>query len=283
MAQLIIAAMPSADEPAQCDRVLQVDLPCIQCKYNLRGLGDGSRCPECGTPIAESLRGLLVLADPAWLTRVGAGLDVIWWLGFAILFVVVLLAVGMLMPHPPDPVLFCAAAVLQLSVVLVFVVGVFLSTCRDPGADAKGASRWGYAARVLGVLSMACHVGLSVLLYMGIIGAGAAEADQLCFDLLVAAFPVVWGACLASFLLHLETFAARIPSDRLSRLMGLSALLLGALVLAQCARFLVGFDAVLIWAGLLTMTAVGWVLIAVCRVCIRRALRNHIPSHTLFR
>jgi hypothetical protein len=50
------------------------DIPCIHCGYNLRGLSEGGRCPECGTSIARSSSGnLLSAADPAWLLRVYRG------------------------------------------------------------------------------------------------------------------------------------------------------------------------------------------------------------------
>jgi hypothetical protein len=36
---------------------LQVDrdIPCVTCKYNLRGLEDAGICPECGAAVAQSL------------------------------------------------------------------------------------------------------------------------------------------------------------------------------------------------------------------------------------
>jgi hypothetical protein len=35
--------------------VLNHDLPCAQCAYNLRGLQRNQHCPECGYPIADSI------------------------------------------------------------------------------------------------------------------------------------------------------------------------------------------------------------------------------------
>ena len=55
---------------------LTIDLPCIQCGYNLRGLDPESTCPECGASISDSLRrGLLALADPGWLRRIRLGMS----------------------------------------------------------------------------------------------------------------------------------------------------------------------------------------------------------------
>lgn len=41
--------------PEQASAVVQRDVGCMQCEYNLRGLLAGGRCPECGTPVARSL------------------------------------------------------------------------------------------------------------------------------------------------------------------------------------------------------------------------------------
>lgn len=54
-----------------------VDLQCIQCAYNLRGLATDKLCPECGTPIERSRRGdLLNDADPDWLKKLRLGVSV---------------------------------------------------------------------------------------------------------------------------------------------------------------------------------------------------------------
>jgi len=37
------------------------DLPCVRCRYNLRGLSIRGRCPECGTPVRVTL---LAVVDP---------------------------------------------------------------------------------------------------------------------------------------------------------------------------------------------------------------------------
>lgn len=49
------------------DQTLDVDVHCHQCGYNLRGLSEPGRCPECGTPIAESTR------SNCWPWRIQAG------------------------------------------------------------------------------------------------------------------------------------------------------------------------------------------------------------------
>lgn len=50
------------------------DLKCTRCGYNLRGLTPDKLCPECGTPIGQSVQGnLLRYADPVWVNRLRLG------------------------------------------------------------------------------------------------------------------------------------------------------------------------------------------------------------------
>ena len=42
------------------DSVVTTPRACVKCGYNIRGLFAGSACPECGTAVAESLRGDLL-------------------------------------------------------------------------------------------------------------------------------------------------------------------------------------------------------------------------------
>lgn len=50
------------------------DLPCYTCGYNLRGMATDVNCPECGLPIARTLRSGLRYADAAWLNRQAAAI-----------------------------------------------------------------------------------------------------------------------------------------------------------------------------------------------------------------
>ncbi|MDX2146565.1 MAG: hypothetical protein SFZ23_03500 [Planctomycetota bacterium] len=51
---VVAAETPEADSPITTDRY------CVACAYNLRGLRPSQACPECQTPIAQSLRGILL-------------------------------------------------------------------------------------------------------------------------------------------------------------------------------------------------------------------------------
>jgi hypothetical protein len=60
-------AIPEALSPE-----IDADLPCSACDYNLKGLPADANCPECGQPIARTLRFGLIHSDPAWLRRQAA-------------------------------------------------------------------------------------------------------------------------------------------------------------------------------------------------------------------
>lgn len=61
--------------------LIDADVPCLGCGYNLRGLDPGGgRCPECGQPVGPSLRDAaagggrsLASSDPRWVTELAAG------------------------------------------------------------------------------------------------------------------------------------------------------------------------------------------------------------------
>ena len=58
-----------------------VDVPCVACQYNLRGLTPEGTCPECGQAIAESLHAWQEaqhsgLNDPVFVRKLGRGMDI---------------------------------------------------------------------------------------------------------------------------------------------------------------------------------------------------------------
>lgn len=58
--------------------ILQSDLPCRRCGYNLRGLNQHHRCPDCAAPVALSCCGdLLRFADPQWVQTLANGATLI--------------------------------------------------------------------------------------------------------------------------------------------------------------------------------------------------------------
>ena len=65
---------PAAPPPLTLDR----SQPCVKCAYDLRGLPLDGVCPECGTPVQDSLRGwLLRYASPEYRRKLGLGLSIV--------------------------------------------------------------------------------------------------------------------------------------------------------------------------------------------------------------
>lgn len=60
--------------PFDADGYLEVDTPCRQCGYNLRGLTETHNCPECGLAVAMSAHGpLLRYARPDYVKTLAKG------------------------------------------------------------------------------------------------------------------------------------------------------------------------------------------------------------------
>ena len=74
--------VPTDASPVLFDEagVIIADTACRRCGYNLRGLHQDSRCPECGTPIGLSTHGdLLRFSDPEWVEKLALGIKYIIW------------------------------------------------------------------------------------------------------------------------------------------------------------------------------------------------------------
>jgi len=104
-----------------------VDHECKKCGYNLRGLREDGRCPECGTPIGLSTTGdLLRFADPEWVEKVARGLKIILWM------ILVGVIAGFLAGVAGATIGEEAGTVLMFVVGLISFYGVWLMTEPDP-------------------------------------------------------------------------------------------------------------------------------------------------------
>lgn len=133
------------------------DVTCVRCGYNLRTLRLGSNCPECAGPIVESLRpNALEFADRRWLTRVrrGVTLELVAGLGFVAICVGMMVlaltpAFGGMARARGWAVAALALGIGMLGVVVVYAIGVFGVTSRNPADGAAASRRPAWAARVL--------------------------------------------------------------------------------------------------------------------------------------
>lgn len=116
------------------DNILNEDVQCLGCGYNLRGLDTAGRCPECNTPVNSSnTPNLLRYANPDWLGQVKFGFDLViiavlggLVAGFIVGFIFGFLAPGLL------PVVMI---VFGLATYGVQIWGVYLITAPEPRAS----------------------------------------------------------------------------------------------------------------------------------------------------
>ncbi len=127
--------------------VVEGDLPCAICGYNLKGLAADINCPECGQPIARTLSPNLHRSNPEWLRRQAATM-------------LILAAVGQLRPGSESsygPV--SAHTVFHIVMLVAAVVGVFRLSAPELPAAAIGVpfDSWRRGIRAAAVISAAIY------------------------------------------------------------------------------------------------------------------------------
>ena len=184
-----------------------VDHECKKCGYNLRGLREDGRCPECGTPIGLSTTGdLLRFADPEWVEKVARGLKIILWM------ILVGLIAGILGAVASATIGEEAGTILTFVAQLISFYGVWLMTEPDPsgiGEDPNITARKVIRITlVVGFLSFPLQLAL-----------GALDLPEAGFVLLTIAMLLVSLVGLvgefAKFIYY-ERLAKRIPDDSLA-------------------------------------------------------------------
>lgn len=122
------------------DAIEQVS--CITCGYDLRGQSIEDKCPECGAPVEQSLRGdLLQYADPSWLRTIARGAALVKWgvwlvVAYIPLVIAVAIVFGLVLAGRVSVVYENAATYFALGVLVIGLLlggaGAFLSTTVDP-------------------------------------------------------------------------------------------------------------------------------------------------------
>ena len=202
------------------------DIPCVHCGYNLRGLPEGGRCPECGTPIAQSSHGnLLSAADPAWVQRIyrgqalvcaGCVVLVTYWFLFSVTgsrgSLIVVHALG-----ASSAVEAGSEAVLSAAAVLLLLLGAFTATALDPRLSLteqpialRRFVRWSIVALV--ALTGHSYLVPVVVKQLGV----NAEVAALSSTVLLCASGLVFLSALVGICYYLAGLAMRIPDAKLA-------------------------------------------------------------------
>jgi len=185
---------------------VSIDCLCKRCAYNLRGLPESGRCPECGTPVAMSIAGdLLCTADPQWVEKVALGLKIIlWMILLSVLAGILNIGIAMVVPGL-EPLLTLAAA-------CIGYYGVWLLTEPDPGQIGEGTN---WTARRVVRVTLVFGIAGEILMFMGenvTLGTASSVALVLCGVLfMIISIPGEF----AKFLYY-EWLARRIPDEALA-------------------------------------------------------------------
>jgi len=264
--------------PRDADGRLAGDMACVQCGYNLRGLEPQGRCPECGSPVGESLRqDLLRFAGAEALRRVGRGAAMI-----VIGTLAHMAAVGLrvtfewpLRSRITTPMLHLlrgGCALVSLVSGAVVLVGIWWLTGRLRGAEGR--------RRADGVaLATGTVLSLAVL------------ADRAAFLLLPLwqAVAILWpadtamaliGGCLA--MAHVRRLARRGPDETLARqargvwwgLLVTAGIQLVGIVLVLFG----GFREAALGAQIAGIGGLGMVIFGVAAGVLLVRLRRHLRS-----
>jgi len=199
-------SLPIARTVTDQQGMLVADVPCRKCGYNLRGLSENTRCPECGVPVGLSLWGdLLRFADPDWVRRVARGLTIMLWmipLGILAGLVAAVLSVW-------SPVFI---NVVMLAAGIISFYGAWLMTEPDPsrvGEDANITARKVVRfSLVVGLLSQPVQMVQELAI--------ASELVLLALGALAIAAALIGLVGEFAKFIYYERLARRIPDDKLA-------------------------------------------------------------------
>jgi predicted RNA-binding Zn-ribbon protein involved in translation (DUF1610 family) len=191
-------------------RCIDTNLECVGCGYNLRGLPAEGPCPECGNPVAQSLRpDLLRFADSWWTARLAAGAraGAMGVLGLVACPVLLALSFGWSWRSGTEYLLLALMGVPAAAVALA-TVGLWGLTRPEPTGSAAPPARVAIARRVARVAAAVFALVLPLLL-----------AGRLSDSVLVVGILVGLAAAFAGWIAQLAVLrhlAERVPAPRLA-------------------------------------------------------------------
>lgn len=202
---------------------VSADLQCMTCGYSLRGLTRDSLCPECGTPVRDSVRGdLLFYRNTEYVKTLKRGLSLI--LNGLLLYIIIMLAVvfsgvavgaGLIAGTTNSIEYMGTIGIVGVSVMIL--LGWWLFTQRDPGVSEEHEPKARQITRIAVVANLAVALGSFVVESLVILGISSVILDILSF-----VFSLLWFAAFGTQffagMLYLRRLARRLPSPKIHQL-----------------------------------------------------------------
>ncbi|MFQ5494677.1 MAG: hypothetical protein ACE5EX_04785 [Phycisphaerae bacterium] len=183
---------------------LEIDLTCTQCGYNLRGLTHDRKCPECGTPVGQSLQGnLLRFADPTWLASLRRGSRLmLWFIVSAVIGGCTFNTMGVASaPHG-------IGLIVSLIGPALLLAAIVLVTTPEPSiSTADHTRRLGTFVRVSALVQLLGRVGLFQTWLVDFVPMGLTQATTI----------LAGAAAHLGLLIHIRRLTPRIPDSSLAK------------------------------------------------------------------
>jgi len=184
--------------------MLDEDIRCRRCAYNLRSLSPMGRCPECGTAVGRSIQGdFLRFCEPDWVGTLASGMR---WIvaGIALAIVLGLVCGGLAGAGVLSPVII---NIILYGTSVVGFVGYWKVTTPDPGVTSKES---GLDARNITRLAQVAGLVVGPLPWISHLLPELLNSAILIFSSIVG----IAGTIAA--LLYSRRLALRIPDDKLA-------------------------------------------------------------------
>lgn len=215
---------PGGEEPV----MVREDRPCLQCGYNLCGLPVAGNCPECGTPVVNSLRGnLLRYTAPEHLEALHKGVvlvmsGVIAGLLGTVGIIVLQIVSGFVARGPglPNPTLKVISDSIDLVASGIGLLGWWLLSAPDPsliGEDRSISSRKLVRAMVIvRVGSALLAFTLQILVLSPAVGPPTVANSALGLNVAAAVIAgVAWIVLFFAAMKYIQWLAYRVPDRSL--------------------------------------------------------------------
>lgn len=216
LSQTLPASISTPTPFQTAPRVVELDVNCRKCGYNLRGLTTEMRCPECGTAVAYSVMGDFIrFSDPGWVMHLRSGVRMIL-SGIAVYVIILILGIvaGMAAARSGAmPMIAVLAGIGGIVAQILITYGTWRLTEPDPSG--LGEDQYGTIRKFIRI-ALLVGVGGAVL--------QLAAPYVVLPDPIPAMLAVLQGGCslvgIAGFccqLVYLGRLARRIPDDAISQ------------------------------------------------------------------